>query len=348
MEDKGVSYLQLAGSGILALFVLLGCTAGRSGVSLTDIPFDVSNRYVYQCEGDYRFSVFVREDSVALRYGTETTTLAQVEAESGARYSRGDMTFWTHGMEAILQTPTRSLTECEGQFAATPWAESALLGYDFRAVGQEPGWVVEIDHQGGMHLLTDYGETRILVPSTPDRVVESANTRSYTVTADSHDIRVVIVDERCEDPMSGESLPNTVTLRLDGRDYAGCGTSIESLGRSPLAGQRWLLTELGARLPPLTSPGQRAYIEFDIEGSRVFAFGGCNSVVAPYTMIGNQLLFRPLLAITSLTCLGSDVERQERDLQRVLRGAIRYAIVDRTLRFYSGNQEVAVFTAAER
>jgi uncharacterized membrane protein/membrane-bound inhibitor of C-type lysozyme len=333
-------------AGLITLAVLAGCASGRGTTRPADIPFEVSNRYVYECEGDYRFSVHVHPDSVVLRYETETTTLPQVETVAGARYSTGEITFASEGMAGIFEAPGRSFDECVGRLAETPWEESALLGYDFRAVGQEPGWLVEIDNDGGIHLETDYGETEIHVAETPDRVVEAADTRSYAVRADSHDIRIVIEEERCEDTMSGEAYPNTVTLVLDGRQYAGCGTSIEALGRSPLAEQIWMLTDLGARLPPTRASGQQPYIQFDIPGSRVFAFGGCNSMVAPYTMFDEQILFRSILLTTNLVCAGSDLERQERDLQRALRATDRYVLADGTLRLYSGNSEVATFTAA--
>jgi heat shock protein HslJ len=85
------------------------------------------SRYVFQCEGDYRFSVTVMPDRVALRTGGETTELPHVIAASGTRYSDGSTTFWSRGLEAQLETPTAAHRDCVGQVAETPADEARIL-----------------------------------------------------------------------------------------------------------------------------------------------------------------------------------------------------------------------------
>ena len=44
------------------------------------------------------------------------------------------------------------------------WHQAKLRGVAFRAVGQEPGWLLEISNGEGIFLVTDYGSTRASMP----------------------------------------------------------------------------------------------------------------------------------------------------------------------------------------
>ena len=70
-------------------------------------------------------------------------TLPHVVSASGARYSNGAGTFWNKGREATFELNGRTQTCRERR---EPWQEAADRGVDFRAVGQEPGWFLEIDN----------------------------------------------------------------------------------------------------------------------------------------------------------------------------------------------------------
>src|SRR5688572_25726156 len=45
-----------------------------------------------------------------------------------------------------------------------PWRAAQVRGVDFRAVGQEPGWLLEIDNERSMRLAYDYAEREATVP----------------------------------------------------------------------------------------------------------------------------------------------------------------------------------------
>src|SRR5690606_2524645 len=50
-----------------------------------------------------------------------------------------------------------------------PWEQARLAGVDFRAIGQEPGWLADIWDGQRIELLLDYGDTRITTPiSSPE------------------------------------------------------------------------------------------------------------------------------------------------------------------------------------
>src|SRR5688572_33137730 len=47
-------------------------------------------------------------------------------------------------------------------------------GIDVRAVGQEPGWLIEINHDTAVHVLADYGTIKFTTPA-PAREVDASN-----------------------------------------------------------------------------------------------------------------------------------------------------------------------------
>ncbi len=94
-------------------------------------------------------------------------------------------------------------------------------GVDFRGMGQEPGWVVEIDVDRSITYIGDYGMRRVEVPY--QAPVDVLGRRTYTVNDGRHQLSVVIESRPCTDIMSGEAFPNTVTVILDGVSHQGCG-----------------------------------------------------------------------------------------------------------------------------
>jgi hypothetical protein len=94
---------------------------------------------------------------------------------------------------------------------------------DFRAVGQEPGWLLEIRNAREMRLITDYGADTAITPVPTGRTDSMTGARSYHAVTEAHDLQVLIQPTACTDAMSGESYETTVTITLDGRAYHGCG-----------------------------------------------------------------------------------------------------------------------------
>jgi len=102
------------------------------------------------------------------------------------------------------------------------WAAAQQRGVRFRAVGNEPGWVLEVDSARGLRLVTRYGADSLVAPDpvragSPDSLV-------YVAEAEGHTVRVSAVKEPCSDPMSGEQHPYAVRVAVDDEDaYEGCG-----------------------------------------------------------------------------------------------------------------------------
>lgn len=120
---------------------------------------------------------------------------------------------------------TEAAATTQAALAQMPsWADARAAGVDFRAVGQEPGWIVDVYTQNRIVALLDYGETLIEFPRTNPTAPAEGATR-YETQANGHTLSITIRRAPCEDAMSGEPYPASVDLVIDGRTLNGCGKS---------------------------------------------------------------------------------------------------------------------------
>lgn len=108
--------------------------------------------------------------------------------------------------------------------AATPWEEAAREGIEFRAIGQEPGWTLDIHRERWLRLTADYGALQVLFPASAPRISPGPpHTETWNARSGNLELHAVIIETDCTDVMSGERFSHTVTVRFDGRELAGCG-----------------------------------------------------------------------------------------------------------------------------
>ncbi len=102
-------------------------------------------------------------------------------------------------------------------------AELRAAGIDFRAVGNEPGWLLDM-YADRLVLSYDYGNNRIEA-ARPAPTYPAYQGEIYTIASPQR-MRITIRRTPCQDVMSGEPYPARVTVELDGRVLEGCGRSI--------------------------------------------------------------------------------------------------------------------------
>ncbi len=105
------------------------------------------------------------------------------------------------------------------------WDEARQHGVTLRAVGQEPGWTLEVAAGRQIEFVTGYGERRVVAPD-PDEQADGGRT-VYTATTDAGALRVVVVETPCADAMSAAPYPLTVEVTLGNETVAGCGRALD-------------------------------------------------------------------------------------------------------------------------
>ena len=205
------------------VLLLAACTGVDRANPIEESP---PATYVFECDGDYQFPVRIEGDKAWLFLPGKTVNLPQVPAGSGAKYSDGRMTFWSKGGEALLEAADDVRRNCRNNRFLAIWEHAKLNGVDFRAVGNEPGWHLEISRGRKLIFVSDYGQSRYEF-ATPEPVNDvKARTGTYRVRNSEHAIEVVISGQSCRDTMRGDPFESTVTVTLDGRSYNGCGKAL--------------------------------------------------------------------------------------------------------------------------
>lgn len=188
------------------------------------MPTTAVLRSQWQC-GDLRVQADFdtgNADRVTLAFDGRQLILPHAVAASGARYA--DATgneFWTKGGEGRLNLQGQPGRTCvRSDDAASPWDAAAARGIRFRAVGNEPGWLVEVG--GGktpqLRAQLDYGQRMLDIAAT-----EASPDHYRGTTDDGAAVDLSVQRRSCQDVMSGESFPATAVLRVGTNEYRGCG-----------------------------------------------------------------------------------------------------------------------------
>lgn len=172
------------------------------------------------------FVVRIEGEAAWLFLPGQTVSLPRVVSASGARYSDGQTLLWSRGEEALLRWQGGEYRGCRNDRRAAIWEHAKLNGVDFRAVGQEPGWHLEIRRADSLVLVSDYGSAIYTFPWS-EPVGEAAVPRTtYALQAGQDALKVVLELGPCFDTMSGEQFETEVTLWFNGRLLKGCGRAL--------------------------------------------------------------------------------------------------------------------------
>lgn len=113
-------------------------------------------------------------------------------------------------------------------------ADSSFLGkkraqgIDFYAVGQEPGWALNMDTAYN-YSFKGYDGVEISSPPVSGTTSPDGKTTSFYASVEMGKLYITITREECMDTMSGEKFPCKVQVRIkrgvdkEFRTYDGCG-----------------------------------------------------------------------------------------------------------------------------
>ena len=196
------------------------------------------------------------DESALVVWDGEERPLVRLPAASGARYGDGTLELWTRGDEALLEVEGEARRSCRrveegalesmpsdplrapepvepseplelsepmepGPFHPAPWDRARAAGVDLRAVGQEPGWILQVWDGERLVLEADYGERLVELPYTGRKDLDGGFV--LTAEGDGQRLEALWVEEPCADTMSGERFDHAVTVTLGEDSYRGCG-----------------------------------------------------------------------------------------------------------------------------
>jgi membrane-bound inhibitor of C-type lysozyme len=189
-------------------------------------PTGVLRAYVWECADGQTLVMrnLFREKAVAIDFHDGTRRLDQAISASGAKYADTVVSFWTKGSTATLERQGTAPVQCEERRAASLREDARVRGVVYRALGNEPGWVLEVGPASRLSWTTNWGQDRfdfeqVQATTAPDGATV------YTAQQGDVSIRASIQAGRCVDDGEVE-FDHVVTVESGGQTLRGCGTRL--------------------------------------------------------------------------------------------------------------------------
>jgi uncharacterized membrane protein len=189
-----------------------------------------ADTFVYQCDGAEQ-AIVVTTDG-ARGYLFSHWVSEPLQREDGTSVYRGEDTYYlpvaqpadiAPGQTAEITIQGNRLAGCKNNLRAAIWEGAKLRGVSFRAVGQEPPWVLEIDRQYGFFLTTGYDKIEQRFPYTEPVTDSNQHSAHYSAESNGDGIAISITGEPCRDTMSGAEFSSRVEIAWREQILRGCG-----------------------------------------------------------------------------------------------------------------------------
>ncbi len=155
--------------------------------------------------------------------------LLELPRDPGAKtetYSNGRATLVLEDGKARFGRGKALPAACKLGSEVSPWDAARLSGISFRALGNEPGWVMEIREGEGVRLVTNYGETRRALTYAAPQLDKKRSRAVYRVDDAQGPVEITVETRACTDSMSGERFPARVSVRVGTETLQGCGRAL--------------------------------------------------------------------------------------------------------------------------
>lgn len=177
----------------------------------------------WQC-GEVRVSAdFSDKERTTLSFNGRNLVLPLAMSGSGARYADGKGNeFWTKGDSGTLSLTGEERRECNTADGPSPWEAARARDIGFRAVGNEPGWWVEVGMGEAPPLRAelDFGARKLDIAQAQPLTGALGFSGK---TANGTQVELKIERKPCQDNMSGSSFEASAQLTAGGKTYTGCG-----------------------------------------------------------------------------------------------------------------------------
>ncbi len=209
---------------IATVFLLVSCSRFVNREPQVVVSDSASaGTFYFECDDQFSFVARAEEGHAWLFMDDVTVNLPRRPSASGKKYQGTAYLFWIKGNGALLESDRRH--QCENNRARAIWEAARLDGVDFRAVGNEPGWLLELAGDRVV-LETDYGTSRYEFRTPQADVDVEARLTRYQVVENGQALSLELKGQRCKDTMSGEIFPTRVSVTLNGRNLRGCGRAL--------------------------------------------------------------------------------------------------------------------------
>ena len=201
-------------------------------VDATDAPPEgVLRAYVWACDDGrslYMRNLY-REHAIALDFHEGTKRLDLTVSASGARYATADesVVFWIKGSSATLEQRGSPPVTCSERRAESLREDARARGVVYRALGNEPGWTLEIGPGTRLEWITNYGAERHSFDGAAESTAPGeGGSRKFVASNGGESIEATLAREPCVD--AGEvTHDHTAVVVFSGTTHRGCGSRLD-------------------------------------------------------------------------------------------------------------------------
>ena len=210
---------------VFCYLALSGCATDQAAPLPSAAP-EIAQTFVYECPDGFSFVARTEAGSAWLFLPGNTVELPLQQSAAATEYSKGGYLFRIEGGLAMIITYEGKHSGCTNNRAKAIWEHAKLNGVDFRALGNEPGWYLEIYNSTDILLVVDYGQNRYRFTDADPRPDPDNRTTVYKARNNGDSIELSISGTACRDSMSGEQFPASVSVLVNGKRYTGCGRAL--------------------------------------------------------------------------------------------------------------------------
>ena len=182
-----------------------------------------AHTYVFTCDEGFEFVARTESSSAWLFLPSGTVELRK---ESSDVYRTAQVVFRIDGQSSMFEGPGGKHLNCRNNRSLAIWEHAKLNGADFRAIGNEPGWYLEIRNQAKIVLVTGYGSEQHEFELPEPETDAASRATVYKAGLDGQEMTLTITGETCLDSMSGEEFESKVEVVFKGKTWRGCGRAL--------------------------------------------------------------------------------------------------------------------------
>ncbi|MCI0472297.1 MAG: META domain-containing protein [Ignavibacteria bacterium] len=196
--------------------------------------------------------------------------------------------------------------------------KARVRGIDFRAFGNEPFWILEIDAEGNtIFSLHDRLDVVFATPA-PETYTEK---KTIIYKSPEGNIDISLIQENCPDNMSGEKMTFTVSVNFKNTEFKGCGKFLV-FNKNPLLksdigrlNDIWALEKyMDDPVDSLIKARGLPLLEIHLNEGRIMGNNGCNEYSGAVDVDDTVIKFDRIIS-TKMFCPGS-MELQYMDALR--------------------------------
>jgi uncharacterized membrane protein len=216
----------------LCSYLLLYACAAEPTEQAISAQTAAMKTYFYLCEGEDKSIVVTINGDLGHLFSYQLSQALARKPESNA-FSGSDVYYRPDNPPDLAPGQTAEITirgvrhkNCKNNPRAAVWEAAKLRGVDYRALGQEPAWQLEISTGKGFLLVTEYGTNRVEFPYAEPEVNQVQRSTRYASQLGGNSINITIKGEECSDSMSGETFSSRVEVGWQGKTLFGCGRAL--------------------------------------------------------------------------------------------------------------------------